>query len=543
MRHFVTVACLAIAPYAIAAPVVQQVQNAASFVSPTLPNGSLAPGSIFIVKGTGLGPATLTIAPNPFQSTTLSGTSVAVTIAGTTVNALMYYTSDKQLAALLPSNTPTGTGTIKVTFNGQDSPATAIRGVIANNLGIFTIDSSGAGPGIITYPDYSLVSPFKAANCGGPSTTCGAANPGETLILWGSGLGAVHGDDAAGAGLGENMPNVPLQLWVGNSKAQVVYQGRSGCCIGLDQIVFKVPDIVVSGCAVPVIAQIGNQVSNQVTVSIAASGRSCSSPDAPGVTPDNFVPPVTLGVVELDHFLNDNGVGFRDQAKIFFGKIRSVAPIYQPYLSALGGEHVPGTCNVSTQRHDFGDIALQDAVLVDGGSSFLIKGPNGSVTVSGGSGDNAAIAGNGSFLTPGDYTITGNGGKDIGPFTATVTLPQTPTLTSPTKGSLAIVRNQGLTVNWTPNGSNGHVEIVLVATDSFNVATTKVTCTAPVSAGTFTIPAYATFALPPTNNAAFIFQPGSDGPAASALFTATGVTAGLAQIFSENISFSGVTVN
>jgi uncharacterized protein (TIGR03437 family) len=38
----------------------------------------------------------------------LSGASVAVTVGSATVNALMYYTSDKQVAALLPSNTPTG---------------------------------------------------------------------------------------------------------------------------------------------------------------------------------------------------------------------------------------------------------------------------------------------------------------------------------------------------------------------------------------------------------------------------------------------------
>jgi uncharacterized protein (TIGR03437 family) len=70
---------------------------------------------------------------------------------------------------------------------------------------------------------------MKAANCGGPNTTCGAANPGDTLILWGTGLSAVSGSDAAGAGLGQNMPNLSLQLWVGGVQAKVIYQGRSGC--------------------------------------------------------------------------------------------------------------------------------------------------------------------------------------------------------------------------------------------------------------------------------------------------------------------------
>jgi hypothetical protein len=54
--------------------------------------------------------------------------------------------------------------------------------MVANNVGIFTLDSSGQGPGILTYPDYSLVSSVKAANCGGPSTACGAANPGDVPL-------------------------------------------------------------------------------------------------------------------------------------------------------------------------------------------------------------------------------------------------------------------------------------------------------------------------------------------------------------------------
>src|SRR5450759_4579315 len=87
-----------------AAPAITSVMNAASNLPSLLPNGSIAAGSIFVVKGSGMGPANISIAPNPFQATGLSGTSAAITVNGTTVNALMYYTSDKQIAALLPSS-------------------------------------------------------------------------------------------------------------------------------------------------------------------------------------------------------------------------------------------------------------------------------------------------------------------------------------------------------------------------------------------------------------------------------------------------------
>jgi uncharacterized protein (TIGR03437 family) len=77
-----------------------------------------------------------------------------------------------------------------------------------------------------------------------------AANPGDTLVVWATGLGPVNGNDASNAGLGQNMPSLPLKLWLGGVQAPVTYQGRSGCCIGEDQIVFAVPNNVPTGCAV-----------------------------------------------------------------------------------------------------------------------------------------------------------------------------------------------------------------------------------------------------------------------------------------------------
>ena len=56
----------------------------------------------------------------------MGGTSVSVTVGSTTVSAPMYYTSATQVAALLPSNTPTGSGTLTVTYSGTASAAVAV---------------------------------------------------------------------------------------------------------------------------------------------------------------------------------------------------------------------------------------------------------------------------------------------------------------------------------------------------------------------------------------------------------------------------------
>src|SRR5438105_15012762 len=119
------------------------VLNAASYAFEGLPNSAIAQGSIFVVFGTALGPpppsgqvATSASFPLPTVLPASTGTSIDVTVNGTTVHALMIYTSPTQIAAVLPSNTPVGTGTITVNYNGQASASAPIT-VVANSVGIF----------------------------------------------------------------------------------------------------------------------------------------------------------------------------------------------------------------------------------------------------------------------------------------------------------------------------------------------------------------------------------------------------------------------
>jgi uncharacterized protein (TIGR03437 family) len=468
------------------------------------------------------------VASKPFQGTTLSGTSVAVTVGSTTVNALMYYTSDGQVAALLPSNTPTGTGMFTVTYNGQNSN-TVNHGIASNNIGLFTIDSTGQGPGILTYPDYSLVSTVKASNCGGPNTTCGAANPGDTLTLWGTGLGPVTGDDASGAGLGQNMPNLALSMWVGGLPASVIYQGRSGCCVGEDQIVFTVPNNVPTGCAVPLVLEVNGQISNTAVMPIANGGRSCT-PVNPALAPGNVEQAIAAGPFTFTSFtlgknLNNNGTGYFDDLQYTSGTVSINQPALTPFFLSWIDDQPVGTCIVNNNLNGLGSTPQGILFgIADAGSSVTVKGPKGSqvVQISPGIGQ-TTIAADGSFFAAGSFTISGSGGADVGPFSAAITFPSFPTLVGP-QNKATVVRSSGMTVSWTGGDPNGALQIVVTsATDqTFNLAV-QAFCNVKAGPGTFTIPPYVLLALPTGPYAGFTIGPIT----AEVPFTSTGLSVGV----------------
>jgi hypothetical protein len=128
-----------------AAPAITAVENNYSYLIPGQPNYGIAPGSLFIVKGTGLAAAgtvpqlwDVSKTPLPLSSPGANGTSITVVVGGTTVQPGIYYISETQVAAVLPSNTPVGTGTITVTYNNQTSAAASIL-VVTSAMGFDTL--------------------------------------------------------------------------------------------------------------------------------------------------------------------------------------------------------------------------------------------------------------------------------------------------------------------------------------------------------------------------------------------------------------------
>jgi uncharacterized protein (TIGR03437 family) len=121
------------------------VTNAASYTASDLPTGAIALGSIFTIFGTNLGPATgVQVSAFPL-GTTFHGVSITVTQCGTMVNAYPLYVGASSVNAIMPSNTPLGLVSVRLTYNGLQSNPIPVR-VVNDSAGIFTFTGTGMGP-------------------------------------------------------------------------------------------------------------------------------------------------------------------------------------------------------------------------------------------------------------------------------------------------------------------------------------------------------------------------------------------------------------
>jgi len=219
---------------ALAQPRITGIQNNYSYLLPGSPNYGIAQGAIIIIYGSAIGPATLQSQGfNPALSRTLAGVTIRVTSGSTTLEAIPYYVSAGQIAAILPSATPTGPANLSVTFNGQTSPPFAFT-VVPSAFGILTLGGNGLGNAAVYDLDYNYITPTNAAN------------PGQIVYFWGTGQGRDPNDETRPIASPQNLANLPFEFYIANKPARVIYHGRS-TFPGLDQIAVEIPDGV-SGC-------------------------------------------------------------------------------------------------------------------------------------------------------------------------------------------------------------------------------------------------------------------------------------------------------
>jgi uncharacterized protein (TIGR03437 family) len=484
---------LVCAVVATAAPSITGVYNAGSWIPVSLPNSGVAQGAIFTITGTGLGPATLQeVQSYPLPTTQgLAGTTVTVKVGSVTETCIMVYTVASQIAAILPSATPVGTGTLTVSYQGTNG-SIPIQ-VVAGDFGMFTLNEGGTGPAVVTDFSYN------------PITLVNAAHPGDNLVLWGTGLGAVSGDETEPPAA-VNFPGV--QVLIGNQPAVVNYAGRSSSP-GLDQINVTVPAGISGGCKTSILVIVNGIAGNAVSTAIAPPGQTTCGDTFGALTADDLTEAVSKGslniaAVDLTRVgsLGDDTLDANFSSYPLNSLIRSYAGSLGPSIgSCIAYEQLGGTTLLITDPiFNLGGLA---PVALDSGPALTItpQGRSQKVVDATSTGSYAAVLGTtgNSYLTPGVYGIAnGNGGAQVAAFNWTDTLPDAVSFTNlPT----TINRAQDLTVTWTSSAAFSLVSIFGfsgVPVTSTQISYVEFICTTSASANQFTIPA-AILSLLPTN--------------------------------------------
>jgi uncharacterized protein (TIGR03437 family) len=275
-------------------------------------------------------------------------------------DAIMIYTSATQVAAIVPSSLNfTGTVLLTVTYNGQTSNTFFMR-LTSSTFGSFTVSQSGLGLAVAQNYNSASDEPYNSLAT--------PARPGQLVILWGTGLGPVKGAENQGPLPGQLSLN--LQTYVGGRQAQLSYYGRSGCCSGVDQVVFAVPPGV-TGCAVPVDVVINGINSNTATIAVSSDGSPCSDPL--GTSSSDIQTGVNSGAarfgnIELTHTDGGNPADT--------GGAAFTSTPFASYAASLGGLPAVGSCYIISGAGK-ASFPPSPATALDAGAILQFSAPTG----------------------------------------------------------------------------------------------------------------------------------------------------------------------
>lgn len=466
-RWFVPVLLVMATPFLNGQPVQEGSCWVFNDASRSSPYNGIAPGSLIQIGTPGfqVGPAAARIAPAFPLVTELAGTTVTVTAGGQTLNAYVLATESGWIKALLPSSTPVGMARLAARYNGREIACEA--NVTARSIGLYS--------GEFVPPSYlapSFFTPRSVQNLdasGGASANSFAApaRPGGLVSLWGTGLGAAAGDEVLGPIPGQ-MRIPGLEVMVGDRPAALVYAGRSGCCAGLDEIIFEVPGGV-EGCNVPVGVRLGEERawSNDVKVSIAAGQGVCSDPNGFSQAEIGQLTAGKLNAAGIGALSGPNGSWWA-----MFGKASTTSLL--PY----------GTCGQGG-----GPWMFEVSARTDVGSQLNIGTPRGALTASRGKENyyNGLFDGQ---IDAGRYTIdNGSGGPGGGSFRAQFSIAPENFNWSLDPGFSSANWPDGLTVSWSGADRTGYVAIIgTYSLDGETCGGCSFVCYEKPEKGKFTVP-------------------------------------------------------
>jgi len=473
-------------------PSIAAIRNNYSHTLPTVPNYGIAPGSLFVIYGSNLSTVTTPVLQSSAASglpSSLNGVSVSVAVNNVVVPVRLYYAAATQIAGILPSTVPPGTGTVTVTNNGQVSAPVALR-VVPSAFGILTANNLGYGSAAAYDGDNNLISGTNSAR------------PGQTIVLWGSGVGAdLANDDRIFPQKQNNLTNIPMQVFIGGTSAPVLYRGRSQYP-GVDQVDVTVPSEVSTGCYVSPVVTSGNYVSNSTTLPIAPNGGTCSDPNTE-YTADR------LQALRNHGNVNIGTMFIGEETNVATGAVRNVfRGKYLGYTMAEFGASTPsdgfisyGSCQILRKG--------TRATHLDAGPTLTVSGPGGEqgsaspITLKDGTMGDYRGSLPGGFIPNEGGTFTfsnGSGSANIGPFnTAPISIPP-PIVWTNINGISTINRSHGVIVTWS-GGSKGTFVVIQGAARVTATAreTVSFACAASVNSGQFKIPPSLLLGMPAGN--------------------------------------------
>jgi uncharacterized protein (TIGR03437 family) len=441
----------------------------------------------------------------------MGGVVVTVSQGSYSKRAYLDFVWASQINAILPSDAPLGNVQITVSYNGVVG-ASATTNVVNTAFGTFST-AFGPGPGIVQNYNSATNQPLNTASQ--------PLVPNQIAILWGTGLGPITtGDNSPPPG---GSISIPVTVSVGGVSANVIYSGRAPGFAGVDNIYFTVPASAPTGCSVPVQVTAGGVQANTVRVAISADGSKCQDAANPfGNTTAQGGSTGVLGLarVSLSGVIDSPQPAVNSTFDLGFGVFSNTPAggdlAFSPFLN------LPpvGTCVSTGKIVDLGSVIGSSGLSLDSsgskpldaGATLSVTGPKGTAQIThfdpnAGTGPYLSLLGgkvpvDGSdslapFLEPGSYTITGPGGKDVGAFSAPLSL-ATPLNWTNQSQIAAINRAAGLTITWSGGDQKSTVAIFGGSTDQQSKNSGGFLCLAPVAAGTFTVPPNVLLDLPPT---------------------------------------------
>jgi uncharacterized protein (TIGR03437 family) len=228
--------------------------NGASFAL----QAPLAPGSFVTIFGSKLadGPASAPSVPLP---TTLSGSTIV--LAGRPVPLM--FASDGQVNAIVPYGLAVNTAQQVAVSRGSTISVPQQVTIAAAAPGVFTVDGSGKGQGIIV-----------GVKANGDQAVADPAHPvkaGDTLVIYCTGLGEVDPPSTAGAAASLTQLSYAVNavtVTVGGVPAPVLFAGLTPGYIGLYQVNATVAPGITPGDQVPVVVTAASQSSTPVTIAV-----------------------------------------------------------------------------------------------------------------------------------------------------------------------------------------------------------------------------------------------------------------------------------